>query len=198
MKTWIFNPFKFIAGNKALLIGLGAMLVTALVCFKWTVHLDGIIDIHKGKETPSWLYFTEPVIDWVCFFLPLYIFGRSFSGPSIRFIDIAGTAALARYPIIFAVILSILIPLHSVNPQQILQEIQSNHVLLGKIMLLALMIVPFIVWTVALMYNAYSISANLKGPKAIWSFIVSLLIGEIISKIIIYYIDGIHTNLNFY
>jgi hypothetical protein len=36
---------------------------------------------------------------------------------------------------------------------------------------------------VALMYKAYSVSCNLKGPKAIFSFTAGLIIAEIISKV---------------
>jgi len=52
---------------------------------------------------------------------------------------------------------------------------------------LSILMIPIIVWTVALMYNAYSVSANLNGPKAVWSFIASFVIGEILSKVIIYW-----------
>jgi hypothetical protein len=198
MKTKLFNPFIVIAGNKALWLGIGAMLVTAVVCIMGKVHLDGVIDIHAGKEAPAWLYIAEPFIDWACFVIPLYIFGRSFSASSIRIIDVAGTAALARCPMIFAVIFTMLMPIHAGSAQQVLQEIQASPALLAKILLFALLSIPFIIWTIALMYNAYSVSVNLKGPKAIWSFIASLLIAEIISKCIFYCITGFHTNLNFY
>lgn len=53
MKIWLFNPFKFIAGNKALVLGVAAMLITAIVCLFEKTHLDGIIDVHEGRVTPS-------------------------------------------------------------------------------------------------------------------------------------------------
>ena len=186
MKTWLFNPFKFIAGNKALIIGLEAMLITAVVCFLEKCHLDGVIDVHLGKETPPYLYFAEPLIDWLCLVLPLYIFGRFFSVSSIRFIDVAGTSALARYPMFFVVLASILFPRHITDPQSFVHALQNDPGLMMRIVIMSLLIVPFIVWTVALMYNAYSISTNLKGSKAIWSFIGSFIIAEILSKVIIY------------
>jgi len=188
MKTWLFNPFKFIAGTRALILGLGAMLITAVACMLTKWHLDGVIDIHQGKEGPSYMYFIEPVIDWLCLVLPLYIFGRSFSVSSVRFIDVAGTGALARYPMFFAVLVSTLMPHYSGNSQNFLNSILSDPDLVMRLILLSLLIIPLTVWTVALMYNAYSLSANLKGPKAAWSFIASILIAEILSKVIIFVI----------
>ena len=38
------------------------------------------------------------------------------------------------------------------------------------------------VWMVALMYKAYCVSCNIKGPKAIATFIASLIGAEVLSK----------------
>jgi len=45
------------------------------------------------------------------------------------------------------------------------------------------------------MYNAYTVSCNLKGGKAVVSFIGALLVAEIISKlVIIFLLSGLFTN----
>jgi hypothetical protein len=188
MKTWLFNPFKFIAGNKALLLGFGAMLITAIICLLGKQHLDGVFDVHEGATTPYYFYFIEPVIDWLCLIVPLYIFGRIFSASSVRFIDVAGTSALARYPIFFVVLFGILFLPGQINntkdPLKFINDIQIHPALLAQLTILSLFSIVFLVWTVALMYNAYSVSTNLKGQKAAWSFIASIVIAEILSKII--------------
>jgi hypothetical protein len=160
------------------------MLITAIVCLFGKLHLDGVIDVHQDRETPSYFYFIEPLIDWFLLALPLYIIGSNLSISKIRFIDIAGTTALARYPIFFVVILTMVFPSHTNDPQKFINEIQNNPGMLLQIILLGLLILPFIVWMTALMFNAFSISANLKGPKAVWSFVASILIAEILSKVI--------------
>lgn len=185
MKTWLFNPFKFIAGGKALWLGIGAMLVTAVLCLLTHEHLDGIIDVHVGKQVPPFVYFIEPFIDWICLLLPLYVFGRSISISSTRFIDIAGTSALSRYPVFFMAVIAMLTPRDMGPPDKLLTLLHNNPALAIKLGIVGLLIVPFIVWAIALAYNAYSVSANLKGSKAVWSFITSMVIAEILSKIII-------------
>ena len=43
-----------------------------------------------------------------------------------------------------------------------------------------------IIWMVVLMYRAYCVSCNIKGPKAIGTFIAALIVGEVLSKVFIY------------
>ena len=188
MKTWLFNPFKYIAGGKALLLGMGAVLVTAILSMALTVHLDGVIDLHLGRVSPSYIYFIEPLIDWICLLIPLYIFGKSFSVSHVRLVDMAGTSALARYPMFFAVLVSMLSPQNIGDPNSFIQQLQTDPALIVHLVITGLFLIPFIVWTVALLYNAYAVSAHLKGPKATWSFIASLFIGEVLSKILLSYL----------
>jgi hypothetical protein len=185
MKTWLFNPFKFIAGYKALILGIAVILLTAVVCFFNKLHLDGVIDVHGPHEAPFYVYLAEAVIDWLLLVIPLYLFGRGLSDSSIRFIDIAGTEVMARYPMFFVVLVSILTPNLPTDPEKVIHEVMSNPMLEARLLLLAFLALPFTVWAVVLMYNAYRVSTNLKGPKAVWSFVASIIIAEILSKIII-------------
>jgi len=36
-----------------------------------------------------------------------------------------------------------------------------------------------------LMYKAYSVSCNLSGPKALFGFVVGLIVAEIVSKVVL-------------
>ena len=93
MKTRLFNPFKFIAGGKALLIGIVTMLITAILAWYGKYHLDGVLDAHTNGKITWYVTPIETLIDWFSMVLPLYIFGRIFSASSVRFIDFAGTPA---------------------------------------------------------------------------------------------------------
>jgi hypothetical protein len=42
-----------------------------------------------------------------------------------------------------------------------------------------------IIWMVALMYKGYALSCNLRGAKAVVTFIVSLILAEALSKVLI-------------
>jgi hypothetical protein len=88
---WLFNPFRFIAGFKALLLGLSIILISALVGSLGNTHFDGVLDVHIGLEAPLWFFFAEGLIDWICIAIPLFFFGLIVSRSSFRMIDVFGT-----------------------------------------------------------------------------------------------------------
>jgi hypothetical protein len=188
---WLFNPFRFIAGYKALLLGLVVILVSALVGSRNNVHFDGVLDVHIGLETPMWFYFAESLINWMSLAIPLFFFGLIVSPSSFRLIDVFGTQALARWPSLITALVMLpganrrfgeylmrkftqTAPAVAVNPAD------------AVIFVLAIIVaVVMTVWTVALMYRAYAVSCNIKGAKAVVTFIVSLIGAEVLSKFVI-------------
>jgi hypothetical protein len=73
MKILLFNPFKYVAGLKALLIGLLVMLIIAVVAFFSKTHFDGIIDAHTGHILPFYWYLLEPLLAWIGTVIPFYL-----------------------------------------------------------------------------------------------------------------------------
>jgi len=195
--TWLFRPFVFIAGSKALVIGLIIMTLISIVGYLGQTHFDGVLDIHIGcldTPKPYVLHAFYQLSTWIILTIVFYITARIITKSHIRFIDIAGTMAFAQAPLIFAALFG-LIPsfhicmgdLHTINLDAMINIMQKNMLMLviGGIVMAA-----FGIWTLILRYNAYTISANVKGAPAIISFIVALLISEIISKTFIYIFFG--------
>jgi hypothetical protein len=189
MKKWTYNPFVYIAGGKALIIGLAVMILTATIAVFSQVHFDGAIDMHIGSPLSTPMAFLEPLVDWICLVLSLYIIGRIASDSSIRFIDVAGTLALARWPFMFNALLGFL-PVPKFN----LQTMDLHYIIafITNPAVIALMVIslPLVILTIALMYNAFAVSANLKGGKSIGAFIGGLIVAEIISKVILHYMHN--------
>ncbi len=107
MTTWLFNPFIKIAGSRALIIGWIVILLSAVICYYGHAHFNGVLHMAKEQRlnnAPFYIYLIEPFVDWGCLVLLFYIGGRIFSRSSIRFIDVAGTLALARWVMIFMAI----------------------------------------------------------------------------------------------
>ncbi len=98
LSQWVFNPFRFIAGFKALLLGLAIILISAFIGSLSNTHFDGVIDVHTGAAAPMWFFLAEGVINWVCMVIPLFFFGLIVSRSAFRMIDVLGTQALARWP----------------------------------------------------------------------------------------------------
>lgn len=179
IQEFLFNPFKKLAGGKALGIGLAILLLTAFVASFSHCHFDGALDAHVGAETPAWVYYLEALIAWGITALVFYGTGVIFSASKVRLIDVLGTTALARYPFLFMALISFAMP--TMRPDE-LPDFTPSFVLVTIVMVL------LSIWYIALLYHAFSISCNLKKNKGIWAFIGALIVAEIISKIIFHYL----------
>ena len=186
---WLFNPFSFVAGYQALFLGLGIMLISAFIGFLGNTHFDGVLDVHTGLEAPLWVFLAEGIIDWMSLAIPLFFFGLIVSTSSLRIIDVFGTQVLARWPYIVTSV----VMLPEANRRfgvYLISRFTSTDtsVTVGYIDMLIFiftMLVAIImaVWMVALMYRAYVVSCNIKGVRAIVTFIISLIGAEVLSKL---------------
>jgi len=196
MKNWVFNPFNYIAGSKALLLGIAIITLSALLGYFSNNHFDGVIDIHIGAKAPFLVFLVEGLINLFCISLFLLIFSAIFLTLKFRIIDVVGTQAFARLPLIIVPIIGIFLP-----QGNIAEYIQYTFLKIGNpISISNFEIAGFIIYTIislvslammiTWMYNAYRVSSNIKGAKIIISFIVSVLLAEILSKYllsVIYY-----------
>lgn len=188
---WLFNPFRFIAGYQALLIGLAAIVLTSLLGSLSNTHFDGVLDVHTGLQAPLWFFLAEGLINWMSLAIPLLLLGLIISRSSFRTIDVIGTQALARWPYLVAAIAMLPEANRKVLGYLIAKYTQghtstlingADMAIFAVAMFLAVLM---LIWMVALMYKAYSVSCNIKGPKAIVTFIIGLIGAEVISKIAI-------------
>lgn len=188
LKQWLFNPFQFVAGLRALVFGLVIILISGVFGWLGDTHFDGVLDIHTGMEAPAWLFFVEGPINWLCMAVPLYFFGLIVSRSSIRVVDVFGTQALARMPYLIAAL--VWLPdaaqrfgeymLSQVSQVSAAATISYMDVLI--FVFCAIVTILMVIWMVVLMYKAYTVSCNIKGAKAVITFIVSLVGGEVLSK----------------
>ena len=180
---WLINPFERIAGWQALFIGLAAMALTAVVgqinhvAFHGTLYIDPITTFSLST------LFIMQAVDFLVLFLIMWLTGVCFSKTKPRTIDIAGTMAMARVPMLLMAIVCFL-PITPASPYDI-----------PRLVVFILICIPFMIWLVALMYNAYSVSCHLKGARAVVSFIGALLVAEIVSKIfLVFFLSSLFIN----
>ena len=188
--TWLFNPFMYLAGGRSLLIGLAGIGAIGLIGSFSRTHFDGVLDVHSGIWRPLWVFVAEGYIDWISLAVPLYLAGKVLSASCIRAVDVFGTQALARLPTLVSVLLALLPPYQRMTEKVMSGGVTSFEALRAEPLALAVVVVAMIgivlvlIWTVALMYRAYSVSCNMKGGRAIGSFIVVVLLAEITSKVL--------------
>ena len=193
--TALFNPFYYIAGGWSLVLGLGIIILTGVVASPGAMHFDGIIDIHAGPALPRWVFVGEGLIDWLVFGGLLYITGRLMSRTGkLRALDVFGTQALARAPLLLCALLVLLPPFQRAIAALNNMRFDEAALALRNLPRLELMTLTgvtiasifIMIWMVFLMYRAYTVSCGIQGTRAIVSFIVALVVGEIVSKILIF------------
>ncbi len=176
MKKWLFNPFVYVAGWQALGFGLLLMLLTLILSYLSQTHFDGAIDAHFGFPSKLSIYVFEQLNAWLSATIIFFAAGSILSKSKIRIIDVAGTLAFARFPMLFVALIGFVPSLH--------QFPSANNI--AVIAITGLIVALLSIWMVTLMYFAFTISCNLKGSKAIVGFVVSVIVAEIFSKIIIH------------
>jgi hypothetical protein len=203
LSIWLFNPFAYVAGAKALFVGFAAILCAGFFGTLSQTHFDGAIDIHTGGQAPGWLIISEGFIDWLCVSAALLVAGRILSRTSFRTIDLVGTQALARWPTIFAGLIALPkgsqrfanylaelvrrqgLALQSSGPSPETQFAVGDALVFAVV---ALGMILIVCWVVFLMYKAYVVSCNLRGAKAVLSFIGGVIVAEILSKAAFYWL----------
>lgn len=182
----LFNPFRKIAGAKALFFGILIMTITAVVAIFSHCHFNGIVDAHIWKSSSVAVYFIEALIDWGIVAILFYLTGKLLSRSKIRLLDVAGTTALARFPYLFVSLISFGIPSLNLAGFQHINMIDNQKLVL--LLILALVTIGFSVWMIVLLFQAFKISCNLKGTRLIVGFIGVLVIAEILSLIAFHYL----------
>ena len=194
--TWLFNPFHYVAGGRALAAGLVLMAVTSALAMLSHTHFDGVLDLHPGAPAPWWVFWIESPIDWLTLALVLLAGGKLLSKSHIRIIDVLGTQALARFPAVLAAAIQLPPQVQDANRKMLaalmqgmrpgspgLSSIQPVDMLLFTFMGIISTVV--IIWMIYLMYRAFAVACNVSGAKAIIAFVVLLLLAEILSKFIL-------------
>jgi hypothetical protein len=176
MKKWLYNPFTHIAGIQALILGSIIMFATCIGAYYSNMHFNGVIDAHFGPNENFVIYLLEQVIAWACPVVLFYLSAFILSNSNFRFIDIAGTMALSRAPMFLVIIIAFFSKGHMLSLKP--DAIDNTVIALGFLMLLPT------IWMITLMYNAFTVSFNLKGPKAAGGFIGGLILAEIVSIIL--------------
>ena len=190
MNTILFNPFKFIAGAKSLLIGGLILLLTATIAFYSNTHFPDLISIKGPAMLPFWLILSELLFNCLVFAGVLYLFALFLSSSSIRFIDVLGTQTLARAPYLLAAICGFFYTsvdkfgrhlMYTQLNQGTAVDLSTGDITIAVFIMIFSLLVT--IWMVALMFNAFKVATNLKGQRAVFSFVVAFIISMVITFI---------------
>jgi hypothetical protein len=193
--AWLFNPFIYIAGWQSLMLGIAAILAAAYIGSLSHAHFDGVLDMHQGNPAPLWFFISEGLMDWLALGIILLVFGKFISRTKFRTLDLLGTQAMARWPMIITSLIVYPIAFRNAS-SRIVESLRNPSATISfadEEMILffisSFVILLIVCWFVVLAYRSFSVSCNVSGGKAIATFIAGILIAEIISKIAIVQLD---------
>ena len=186
------NPFKKIAGWQALGLGLIFVVLAAFVGNFNGAYFNGVLDVHFSETPyPLWITFAMLAIDLASIITMFLIVGIIFS-KNFRVIDVIGTNFLAKSTVLLLVLTSFIpIPDAISNALKDPKLLMENPYILfssfAHILTLVLSIL-IIVWYIALLYNAFNVSLNIKKNLRTVVFIFALISAEVLSQILIHLI----------
>ena len=182
----LFNPFRYIAGVKALVMGYLFIVASALMLYSGNLIQDSYI--HIGMAEASFLeVLGAQTIWWIVPAALLYLCGLLLSKSKIRIIDILGTTAFAQI-ILLLMIAPMLLPVVMNNMLESVASLQTGAVpdmaeftpmIIYSIWSLICLVV-FYIWN----YNAFAVSCNVSGWKAIVAFIAVQVVVTIVGTLI--------------
>ena len=187
LARWLFNPFVRIDGRISLALGLAGIVLAGIAAAAAGIRFDGLLDMHIVGNVPTYLPIVEGLINWISIVAVSTLIARLFGGgSSVRLLDVAGTLALARAPLVLAASICTIpwirdsLAYSAVLAQGDLASLAPGTLVGGLIMLFCA------VWTIVLMRNAFSITGNMKGGRGAFLFVAALAVGELLSKLLVY------------
>jgi len=156
------------------------MILTVIIGKINHLVFDNVLHVSVVATVDVLTAFAMQACNFLILFLTMWLSGICFSKTKLRAIDVAGTMALAYTPMLLFMVICFL-PIVPVSSYDI-----------SRVVVFLLVSIPFFIWVIALMYNAYSVSCHLKGMKAVISFIGALVVAVIVSWIVaIYLLTGV-------
>ncbi len=178
----LIHPFNYIAGEKALIVGIVFSIISSFIAVYTEIHFNGLINLkYIEASTPIYLSFLEPFLNALVFSAVLAITGLILK-KQFRMIDLIGTQLLSRAPLGLAVLVMLVSGVTKESTIELLDQLNPQNPdlsLLIPFLIMAIATLPVLVYTLYLMYHSYSVSVNLSGVKGVVSFIICFIITEI-------------------
>ncbi len=188
---WLFNPFVRIGGEQALAIGSSVIVVSGLVAAAGGVHFDGLLDFHPGYRVSFWVPVVEGLVNWSVISVLLALVALLVAPRTVRLVDVVGTQALARAPLLLAALVCVPAPVRDGNAELAAAAADGRIVTLTTATLVAgLLASACMIWTVWLMWKAFAVSCNQRGVRAVAIFAAAVIAGEVATKLLLIRVLG--------
>lgn len=196
MKHLLFNPFERFSERPLILFGIATTIVLSLTSAFFNARFDGVLDLHFSRPTFFINTLTDNIINITILSIALFTLGK-IRNSKTRFIDLFSASLIARIPYYFLAFFNwndtvlresekLLQQFLTIQPETapIFKEIQ-----LLPLVLFSITSILFLAWYLYLLFQGYRVATNAKGAVEVVLFGVTILIAELFSKFIFYFIN---------
>ena len=181
---WLFRPFVRIAGAPALVIGLGVIVVTGLAAGAGENHFPGLTGFRHGHTGSVWIPVLQSLVNWSVISVLLLLVSRLVAPRTVRFLDIAGTQALARAPLLLAALAALPAPVREANEALLAAAAEGGMLMppaesLQVSVAAGVVVIAAWIWMIRLMWSAFAVSCNQRGARAVAIFAAAVVAGEL-------------------
>lgn len=181
----LFNPFRYIAGGKALTLGVIFILSSSLLLYSGGMIQDSYVHITNSGATYMQILLVQ-LVWWIVPAILYYTCGLFMSHSRIRIIDVLGTTAFAQL-----LYIPLIAPLHipaiqeatNITLQAVSLGLQPTLMNMTTIMLYGIWSFAFLALYYVWNYKAFSVSCNVNGTKAIVAFVVIQIVMTIAGSV---------------
>jgi hypothetical protein len=183
----LINPFKKIAGFQALSLGFAGYITATLLSVISGYHYHGLLHYGPAPNPAWWCFAIEHLIVWLIPASLFYLGGLLLSGSRIRVIDLFGTTLFAQIPFVLMNLFALLPPVQ--KAMNIDAGLPVDQILIQPGFMAGTFIIMvssiFLILTLVWMFQALRVSCHLKGWQLITIYIVSVLGGDVLCRIVI-------------
>lgn len=186
----LYNPLAVLGKGMGTVVAVIVVVILTGVAYWGGVHLDGALDLHVNPQFPSLaLAAIESLSAWLSLGLLLFAASKMFGGNGGIGAHLA-SAGLSRFPYIIAAVISSRALLGGAMLAMV--EMRGGEIVVRPEQMMTpavigggLAIVGLTIWAVAILYMGHKEASRLSGGKVTASFIVGLVLAEVVSKIIV-------------
>ena len=186
----LLNPFTKFSEKQLLLFGIVTLGLGSYFAALFGVTFDGVIDVHLSPNITFLQSLKENAITILLLTMLLFILGKIINVKT-RLIDILNTNLLFRIPFYISAAL-VAIPAVKAIEESLLKNAQNktsfnlntNDVII--LLCLTVVIIALLIYAIALLFNGFKTATNVKQTSHKVYFGISILVAEILCKIIIY------------
>ena len=189
MNQLLINPFAKYSENKLFAIGIiGNVLLIALSFVLNTLLAGNLKIVYLNKIDLNSALFSNGIVIAITT-IGIYILGQVINKKT-RFIDILNSVLISRCVLVLFPLLNInnLFYVLSERIKNTLIVANPAKILSSDLYVLLLLCVPIIIaliWFFILFFNGFKTATNAKGSKVVVQFAVTLIIIEIITRLLI-------------